>query len=188
MKTVHTLFLTALLSLSLVSCGEKKQSNDIIAPKPIKKVHTAPVKMQNTKHTESVSWLGRQYEITVSRKADTSLPLTDDGAGNKYYDNTATVTVTRPDGTVFFNRTFSKTDFSSQIDENYMKNGAMLGIVLEKAEGDFLVFGASVGSPDKFSDEYVPIIVKVSRMGNIYVQKDTRLDSANDDSDEDEEV
>lgn len=188
MKIVHTLILTALLSLSFASCGEKKQSNDIIASKHVKKVNTTPVKMQDTKHTESISWLGTQYGVAVSRKADTSLPLTDDGTGNKYYDNTVTVTVTRPNGTVFFDRTFSKTDFFSQIDENYMRNGAMLGMVLEKAEGDFLVFGASVGSPDKFSDEYVPIIVKLSRMGNILIQKDTRLDSANENPDEDENV
>ena len=47
--------------------------------------------------------------------------------------------------------------------------GALLGIVYVKAEGDYLYFAASVGSPDVTSDEYVPLVLKISRMGSISI-------------------
>lgn len=49
--------------------------------------------------------------------------------------------------------------------------GALLGIVYVKAEGDYLYFAASVGSPDVTSDEYVPLVLKISRMGSISISR-----------------
>jgi hypothetical protein len=37
---------------------------------------------------------------------------------------------------------------------------------------------ASVGSPEKASDEFVPLVVKISRMGNVSIYKDTQLDTS----------
>ena len=54
--------------------------------------------------------------------------------------------------------------------------GALLGVAFVKAEGNQLTFGASVGSPDPASDEYVPLIVKVDNFGNYSVTKDTKAD------------
>ena len=113
----------------------------------------------------------------MERKADHSLPLADDGQGNKYYDNRITVKIVRKDGSSFFNRTFTKDDFAKYVDPLYRKNSALLGIVLDKAEGDNLVFAASVGSPDKMSDEYVPLLMKISRFGDVAISKDTQLDT-----------
>jgi len=115
--------------------------------------------------------------VFVQRKADESLPLADDGQGNKYYDNRITVKVTRKDGSEFFNRTFSKDDFDAYVDPLYKKNSALLGIVFDKAEGDYLVFAASVGSPDRMSDEYVPLVLKISRFGDVRISKDTQMDT-----------
>ena len=55
----------------------------------------------------------------------------------------------------------------------------MLGVVFVRAEGDYLLFAGSVGSPDMASDEYVPLVVKLSRMGNISIAQDTILDTEN---------
>lgn len=69
--------------------------------------------------------------------------------------------------------------------------GALLGIVYVKAEGDYLYFAASVGSPDVTSDEYVPLVLKISRMGSISISKDEKLDtnaSAEDEEDEEDGV
>ena len=91
---------------------------------------------------------------------------------------------------MFFNRTFSKADFVSYVDEAYRKNSALLGIVFDKAEGNYIQFAVSVGSPDKMSDEYVPLVMKVSNLGAITIHKDTQLDTRNtrlDDTDSDPE-
>ena len=122
--------------------------------------------------------------MLVERKADESLPLADDGQGNKYYDNRITVKIVRKDGSEFFNRTFVKEDFSAYVDALYKKNSALLGIVLDRAEADYLVFAASVGSPDKMSDEYVPLVMKVSRFGDVKISKDTQLDTMSEGSED----
>ena len=99
---------------------------------------------------------------------------------NKYYDNVITLSVIRPDGSEFFSRTFKKTDFSSYLDDKTRNNGALLGIVLDRAEGDNLVFAASVGSPDRLSDEFIPLVLTLSRMGDVNIKKDTALDTTSD--------
>ena len=94
----------------------------------------------------------------------------------------------RSDGSEFFSRTFTKKDFTSYLDKHTQDMGALLGIVYVKAEGDYLYFAASVGSPDVTSDEYVPMVLKISRMGSISISKDEKLDTnASAEEEEDEE-
>lgn len=99
------------MSVAAVSCSEKKQPSNIIAHKPVKKAPSAPVKMQNSDYEDAVSWIGSSYNVKISRRADTGLPLIVDDSGNKYYDNVITLSVVRPDGSEFFNRKFTKSDF-----------------------------------------------------------------------------
>ena len=59
--------------------------------------------------------------------------------------------------------------------------------MLDHAEGDNIVFAASVGSPDKMSDNYVPLVLKISRVGGVTIARDTKLDTTSDDmTDEDD--
>ena len=53
----------------------------------------------------------------------------------------------------------------------------LLGIVLDRADGDNLIFAASVGSPDAMSDEYIPMLLTVSRMGDVSIKRDTTMDA-----------
>ncbi|MBQ4175610.1 MAG: DUF4738 domain-containing protein, partial [Prevotella sp.] len=85
-------------------------------------------------------------------------------------------------GSEFFNRAFTKNDFDAYVDALYKKNSVLLGIVLDKADADNIYLAASVGSPEKSSDEFVPLVVKVSRMGQVTISKDTQLDTSNDPS------
>ena len=62
----------------------------------------------------------------------------------------------------------------------------MLGIVFDKVEGNNLIFAVSIGSPDKMSDEYVPLVMKISNLGAVSIQKDTLLDTGNTEGDESE--
>ena len=91
--------------------------------------------------------------------------------------------ILRKDGTVFFNRTFSKADFINQIDASY-KDGALLGVVYDKCDGNNLYFAASVGSPDKSSDEYVPLKMTLSRTGGVSIARDTQLDTGSNEPSE----
>lgn len=169
------------VSMAFVSCKEKPKDTVIIARKPVKTVKKTIQKVGDYTQTRTVEWLDATYSVTVERAADTSLPLILDESGNKYYDNAVTVTVKRQDGTVFFNRRFTKSDFASHIDTEECK-GALLGIVLDRAQAATLYFAASVGSPDKMSDEYVPLVMSIGRGGDVSIKKDTRLDTVSDDA------
>ena len=125
------------MSVAAVSCSEKKQPSNIIAHKPVKKAPSAPVKMQNSDYEDAVSWIGSSYNVKISRRSDTGLPLIVDDSGNKYYDNVITLSVVRPDGSEFFNRKFTKSDFSSYIGEEYAKKLRDYTIALYKKCADY---------------------------------------------------
>ena len=94
--------------------------------------------------------------------------------------------VDREDGTQFLHREFTKNDFSAHVDAGYLDNSALVGIVYDKIDGDNLTFAVSVGSPDKSSDDYVPLLIKIGRTGSVSVSKDTRLDTSSADEAADE--
>lgn len=170
----------ALLLPLTTACESKPKTTDIIARKPVKATPLPVQKMGDYVQKRTVEWLGANYEVRVERKADSEMPLALDEQGNKYYDNRITLSIQRPDGTEFFRHTFTKESFASYVDEANMK-GALLGIVFDRAEGASLWFAASVGSPDKMSDEYVPLLLKISRGGGISIARDTQLDTTNAD-------
>ena len=176
-KSAITLIVAALATISIVSCKEKKTSEHIITTKPVEEAKKPTQEIGNYDMTTPVDWVGSTYQVVVERKADHSLPLADDGQGNKYFDNRISLKILRKDGSVFFSRVFTKNDFSRYVDALYQKNSALLGIVLDRAETDHLIFAASVGSPDKMSDEYVPLVMKISRFGDVSISKDTQMDT-----------
>lgn len=183
MKRINYIFFMALVAGMLVSCAEKKKSNIIIAPKPVAKATNKPIQeMSGYEQSREVEWVGSTYKVVVKRMSDSELPIVKIDDANKYYDNKITLRVLRKDGTEFFNRTFTKSDFESYLDKRTKEQGALLGIVYVKAEGDNLFFAASVGSPDVASDEYVPMVLKISRMGAVNISKDQLLDTDSGDA------
>lgn len=161
--------------LGFGACSEKKQTNDIIVPKIVKKAQKKINAMSDYSQSKSVDWLGQTYTVVVHRFVDKTVQCEDE-SGNKYYANKISLRIHRADGSVFFDRTFTKQDFERYLNSDVAEKGALLGIVLENAEGDHLRFAASVGSPDQMSDEFVPLVLNVSRTGGISVSVDTSLD------------
>ena len=94
----YTIAGMALLAISLTSCKEKKSTTMIITEKPKKEVPSKPHKTGDYQQTRSVEWHGTKYTIQMSRKADSSLPLTGE-ANNRYYDNRIQLKITRPPAT-----------------------------------------------------------------------------------------
>ena len=189
MKRIDYILIGLLAISSLTACTEKKKSNIIIAPKPVAKVvNKATQKMSDYEQTREADWVGSHYKVVVKRSSDKELPVLQLDENTKYYDNRISVKVLRSDGSEFFNRTFTKKDFTSYIDKHTQDMGALLGIVYVKAEGDYLYFAASVGSPDVTSDEYVPMVLKISRMGSISISKDEKLDTNASAEEEEDEV
>lgn len=164
---IRTLAALALTAAVASSCKEKKEDTNIIIPKTVKPERKATAVMADYKNTQTADWLGKTYSVTVRRRPDKTLPTARDEAGNDYYDNRISVTVCREDGSEFFSRTFTKDDFSRYLPQEVASDGALLGIVFDKVEDSKLRFAASVGSPDEMSDSFVPLVLTVSRMGDV---------------------
>lgn len=185
MKKIFLFLVIGVGSVFFVSCAEKKQSDDIVTRKPEKQVRKSTQRIGDYSQSRTFDRRGKSYTVTVERKADTSLPVVDDGVGNKYYDNIVHVRITAQDGKDFFDRIFTKNDFASFISDEYSRNNALLGVVFDHAGDDAIYFAASVGSPDKMSDEYVPLVVRVSYTGALLgINEDTMLDTGNDPQEE----
>ncbi len=156
------------VSLLLVSCKKEPKAAVIIAKKPAKAVKKGVERVEDFDASRQVEWCGSTYTVTTRRTADTSLPLVVDEMGRQYYDNAITLTVKRSDGSTFFSRRFVKKDFAGCVSSGAGK-GALLGIVFDYAKGGALYFAASVGSPDRLSDEYVPLVVAIDRSGGVSI-------------------
>lgn len=164
--------------LAFTACSEKKKSTDIITQRVEKVTPQAPERMQEYNDTRDVAWIGKQYKVMVHRQPADSLPMVKDETGQKFVDNIISVRVLRADGSQFYSRSFTKSDFMKYLDEDYSKTGILEGLVFDKADGDWLEFAASVCHPH--TDEYIPLVVKLSRMGELTIQRDTQMDTTGD--------
>lgn len=173
-KLFSFLIISSFLAVAM-GCKEKKDQQVIIIKKPKAAKMEKPQSMGNLSQSTRVAWMGDHYTVEIQRTAVDSLPLATDGV-KRYYDNSITVRITRADGSTFFTHKFMKSDFRSLVDASYYDGGALLGVAFEKAQGKQLLLGASVGSPDRASDEYVPLIIKVDNFGNYAIEKDTKAD------------
>ncbi len=187
MKRLLDICVMAVAFLTLSSCSEKKSNTIIITKKRPEIAKTSVTrKMGDYSQERKTEWLGKQYTIETKLSADESLPLASDGF-SKYYDNRIMLRVVRADGTEFLKKEFTKSFFREYINDTYYKDGALLGIVFVQAEGRYLLFAASVGNPDKSSDEYVPLVLKIDNFGNVSISKDTQLDTDSEMVDEEED-
>lgn len=170
-----------LASLCLLSaCKEEKKTKDIITQKPVVVKKQGPQALESTDNTDAVQWLGKTYTVEIHRRADKEMPLTRDESGAEYYDNRIQVKVIRPDGTEFFSREYTKQSFREYLNESTLKDGALLAVVFNEVKDDRLVLAASVGSPDAMSDDYVPFIISISRVGDVHIEKDNHPDEIPD--------
>ena len=158
----------------LASCGQKKQHDDIIVQQTETPKPQSPIRMQDYKDVKDVQWLGKQYQVEVSRTADDSLRMVKDENGQKFVDNRITLKVIRADGSEFCSKSFTKAAFEGCLDDDYRKTGILEGFVFDKAEGNQLYFAASVCHPQ--TDEYIPLVVTVSNFGEVGISRDQDLE------------
>lgn len=175
MRKLFSFIIIPFLIAATTGCKEKKDQQVIIIKKPKVVKAEKPQSMGNQKQSTHVTWMGSHYTVEIQRLSVDSLPLATDGV-KRYYDNSITVNIVRADGTTFFKHKFLKSEFKNYVDANYYEGGALLGVAYEKTQGTQLLLGASVGSPDKASDEYVPLIIKVDNYGHYSIEKDTKAD------------
>ncbi len=166
-----------LLLVCITSCKDKPRSNIIIAHKPVVvPIQNKPRAIGDAVRNSSISWVGGKYTVKITVKCDTSLPLATDGA-TSYYDNRVNISIIRSDGFPFFNHTFTKSDFKNYVDANYYEHGALIGIILEKVDGENLEFAASVGNPDRSIDDFASLDITINHLGGISIASSNNEES-----------
>lgn len=165
-----SLVIIALTGFSLVACKSEKKSEDIIVDKIIEKPQEGPQHMGNDERSGSVTWIGgAQYSYTITRRAVDSLGVVKNN-GKQYYNNSIHLTVSRANGTVFFQKTFTKANFAPAMPKQFQDTGVLLGMNLElpkdgKVTGNQLRFVVSVGSPDESNEEFVYVLMTLDNYG-----------------------
>ena len=180
MKRIIPFIVIALLVGGVMSCSKKKKQDVIIAPKYEKPEPQGPIRTDNYKDSKPFKWQDRDYVCTIERIADDSLPMVKDETGQLFVDNRVKVVISRADGSVFFERVFTKATFNAYINDDFRKTGILEGFVFDKVEPNEVRFACSVSRPQ--SDEYIPLILAVTRQGNIDITKDLRLDTEIEDA------
>ena len=180
MKQVWIFPVLAVVLMGLSACGNKKKSDNIIAQRVVKATPQAPVRMQGFADERDVQWIGKTYHVSINRQPNDSLPMVKDETGQKFVDNAVVLAVSRSDHSVFYSRTFTKRDFMQYLDADYSKTGILEGFVFSKADGDWLEFAASVSHPQ--TDEYIPLVVRLSRMSEVKIGVDTQMDTRSENS------
>ena len=164
----------AFVGLITTSCGKKKQHDDIIVQETEVPQPQAPIRMQDYKDVKDVQWLGKQYQVEVTRTASDSLAMVKDESGQEFVDNRIVLKVIRTDGSIFCTKTFTKSAFNACLDDDYRKTGILEGFVFDKAEGNQLFFAASVCHPQ--TDEYIPMVVTLSNFAEVGISKDQQME------------
>lgn len=185
MKHIVTAIAVASLCLGLTGCGKKKETQTIIATKPVKKKPQAPIRMQEYKQEADFKLVGSQLHCLVQRTPADSLAKVKDENGQQYVDNQVQLVITRADGSTFFKRTFTKASFDDCLNDDYRRRGILEGFVFDRVEGNSALFAASVSHPQS-DDEYIPIVVTLTSTGNLSIARDTQMDTSGSEEEEEE--
>ena len=177
-KKIQLLFVLLAGVVLLTACGEKKKNKDIIATRVVESTPKDPIRMQDYTDERDVQWIGKQYHVAIHRQPSDSLPMVQDEGGQQFVDNVFTLAVTRSDGSMFYTQKFTKKSVQQYLDDHYRKAGVFEGLVFDRAEDDYLILAGSVGLP--LTDEYIPLVIRLSRMGQLEISRDTQMDTTGD--------
>lgn len=174
------IYITLSLVLGLLT-GCKSEKKD--AQAEVKRIfqiesvdeNTGLQKMQVSRINQDISCKGRKFQLSIERAPSDELPHVKSDMG-LFADNTIQVKITRENGTVLFEKTFTKKDFAAYLTEKYMVSSVLEGLVFDDVrteEDKEITLAASVSYP--MTDLYVPFVLVVSQDGKLSITKDENM-------------
>ncbi len=124
-------------------------------------------RMQTSKSETDFKFKGRDYHSLVSRTPDESLPHVSNELGDTYVDNKIVLHDSGNENVL--NKTFTKNDFSSVVDANFLSKSILEGIVYDKTTPQGIVYAASVCYPQ--TDLYMPLSITVTADGKMSIKR-----------------
>lgn len=183
MKFRNTIFLSCVMLLTACHGGNEK---NIEEPKMVTSSYQEPQStgsMDERVWSDTLTVAGKGYAFTIKRETMTSKPKVNVHSGLEYFDNEIHVQITnRADGSVFFEKNFTKDDFASVVPAGFMSRSLLLGIVFDYDkvnDHSKFFFAASVGDPED-PEMIIPILMTISTSGSIHIEKDPNIDHVPD--------
>ncbi|MCD7901699.1 MAG: DUF4738 domain-containing protein [Bacteroides sp.] len=125
-------------------------------------------RMQVSESTETVTFNGKQYRLSLRRMPDDDLPKVRSEVGDLFVDNAITLRIKRGNEKIV-DKTFTKNSFSSVVSASFLKKAILEGMVYDKITSRGIVFAVSVSYPQ--TDLYIPISVTVDSSGKIAITR-----------------
>ncbi len=165
----------------LTACKKTKNTNpDIITTDYEMPQPQAPIKMAEEQSENVVKWGGKDYTVTIVRTPIDSLAMVVNEYGQEFIDNAIRVTITREDGSTFFNRTFTKSSFTSSLSDDYRRDGLLTHLRFYEADSNTLTFIACVNYPQATDDEATILELAIDREGGFVARRNDSYDMRGD--------
>lgn len=173
-KTIFYIWICVAVSL-LAACSSqgRSKSESVEAQAQDAAVPGAPQRMQVSDVKTTFTYKGKEYQSSVVRRPDESLPVVTVEEGEKFYDNRITLRLTCG-GRQVVDKVFTKESFASLVDARFMKYAVLEGLVYDKTTVQGIIYAASVGYPQ--SDLYVPIRLTITPDGKISMAKEELME------------
>lgn len=182
-RIIHRGVFALVLIAGLTACNEKKNTQSEISSPQLRlpQPSTAPVSDTERKNSYQTKLGGREYAISIVRRADSLLSRVKDETGKEYYDNRVEITVTR-DNEAFFSRSFTKNDFLGELSENEERGTVLLGMAFDESRSDerTLCFGAQIGQPGIEEGPAFTVTVRLDNKQQT-IARDNEQDSTGED-------
>lgn len=173
-KTIFYIWICVAVSL-LAACSSqgRSKSESVEAQAQDAAVPGAPQRMQVSDVKTTFTYKGKEYQSSVVRRPDESLPVVTVEEGEKFYDNRITLRLTCG-GRQVVDKVFTKESFASLVDARFMKYAVLEGLVYDETTVQGIIYAASVGYPQ--SDLYVPIRLTITPDGKISMAKEELME------------
>lgn len=130
-------------------------------------------------NTGTVAVKDTEYSYVLQFSSCDSLPVVTNAVGQKYYDNTVTLTISKG-ADVFYKHTFTKSSFSGMVPSKFMETSALVGFNFNYNKEDdhsAFYFIATVGDPDDSAEMSFPLEVAIGTDKSLSIKKAENLDT-----------
>ncbi|MEL5895430.1 DUF4738 domain-containing protein [Bacteroides sp. GD17] len=178
-KLVYMLACASVIFFTACSSKNKSEKEDAQLLMQDSTEAAAPQRMQVSDVKATFTFKGKEYQSSVVRRPDESLPIVKNEQGEKFVDNRITLRLTSG-GKQVVDRVFTKESFASLVDAKFMKYAILEGLVYDQTTPQGIIYAASVCYPQ--SDLYVPIKLTITADGKISMTQDEMMEDYQTDS------
>lgn len=175
----YMLACVSVLFLSACSSQSKSEKKDVQALMQDSAKAAGPQRMQVSDVKATFNYQGKEYQSSVLRQPDESLPMVKNEQGEKFVDNRITLRLTCG-GKQIVDKVFTKESFASLVDAKFMQYAILEGLVYDQTTPQGIIYAASVCYPQ--SDLYLPIRLTITSDGKISMAKEELMDDYQPDS------